>query len=174
MKWKIEVPKNRRIWKAFKSEEEWYLSPRHISSRSRDIQDFCIMQHQNIHHLLHFIGYNMLIKFQFHCIITCRDILYILTSILSHPMTSSVSNLHNTKILNISGTRGDTTKRKTPLLFTPKGLSNSPTLQYLNFSFHRHFKLLFWLGVINKNTPLHIYHASMWQPKEHYRCWTCM
>ena len=29
----------------------------------------------------------------------------VLTSILSHLMTSSVSNLHNTKILNISGTR---------------------------------------------------------------------
>ena len=44
MKWKIEVLKNRRIWKAFKSEEEWYFPFCHISSRSRDIQDFCIMQ----------------------------------------------------------------------------------------------------------------------------------
>ena len=33
---------------------------------------------QNIHHLVHFLGYNMLTKFQFHCSITCRDILYFL------------------------------------------------------------------------------------------------
>ena len=33
------------------------------------------------------------------------SLLCVLTSILSHLMTSSVSNLHNTKILNISGTR---------------------------------------------------------------------
>ena len=32
------------------------------------------------------------------------------------------------------------TKRKTPFFFTFKGLSNSPIFQYLNFSFHRHFK----------------------------------
>ena len=44
MKWKIKVLKNRRIWKAFKSEEEWCFLFCHISSRSRDIQDFCIMQ----------------------------------------------------------------------------------------------------------------------------------
>ena len=62
----------------------------------------------------------------------------VLTSIMSHLMTSSVPNLHNTKILNISGTRWDMTKRKTPF-FTFKGLSNSPIFQYLNFSFHRHF-----------------------------------
>ena len=54
-------------------------------------------------------------------------------------MTSSVPNLHNTKILNISGTRWDMTKRKTPFFFTFKGLSNSPIFQYLSFSFHRHF-----------------------------------
>ena len=69
----------------------------------------------------------------------------VLTSILSHLMTSSVPNLHNTQILNISGTRWDMTKRKTPF-FTFKGLSNSPIFQYLNFSFHRHFKV-FWLKV---------------------------
>ena len=51
----------------------------------------------------------------------------------------AVPNLHNTKILNISGTRLDMTKRKTPFFFTFKGLSNSPIFQYLNFSFHRHF-----------------------------------
>ena len=95
MKWKIEVLKNRRIWKAFKSEEEWCFPFCHISSRA----------------------------------------------ILSHIMTSSVPNLHNTKILNISGTRWDMTKRKTPFFFTFKGLSNSPIFQYLNFSFHRHFKV---------------------------------
>ena len=44
MKWKIEVLKNRRTWKAVKSEEEWCFPFCHISSRSRDIQDFCIMQ----------------------------------------------------------------------------------------------------------------------------------
>ena len=33
------------------------------------------------------------------------SLLCVLTSILSHLMTSSVRNLHNTKILNISGTR---------------------------------------------------------------------
>ena len=66
----------------------------------------------------------------------------VLTSILSHLMTSSVPNLHNTKILNISGTRWDMTKRKTPFFFPFKGLSNSPIFQYLNFSFHRHFKAL--------------------------------
>ena len=32
------------------------------------------------------------------------------------------------------------TKRKTALFFTFKGLSNSPTFQYLNFLFRRHFK----------------------------------
>jgi len=64
----------------------------------------------------------------------------VLNSILSHLMTSSVPNLHNTKILNFSGTRWDMTKRKTPFFFTLKGLSNSPIFQYLNFSFHRHFK----------------------------------
>jgi len=63
-----------------------------------------------------------------------------LTPIPPHPITSSAPNLHNTKIPNISGTRRDTTKRKTPLLLTPKSLSNSPTLQHLNPSFHGHFK----------------------------------
>ena len=81
----------------------------------------------------------MLTKFQFHCSITCRDILYFVFW-LSHLMASSVPNLHNTKILNISGTSWDMTKRKTPFFFTFKGLSNSPIFQYLNFSFHRHFK----------------------------------
>ena len=32
------------------------------------------------------------------------------------------------------------TKKKTPFFFTFKGLSTSPIFQYLNFSFHRHFK----------------------------------
>ena len=91
---------------------------------------------------MHFLGYSMLTKSQFHCSITCRDILYfVLTSILTHPMTSSVPNLHNIKILNISGTSWDMTKRKTPFFFNFKGLSNSPIFQYLNFSFHRHFKV---------------------------------
>ena len=119
MKWKIEVLKSKRIWKAFKSEEEWHFTFCHISSRSRDI----------------------LISFQRY------SLFCVLTSILSHPMTSSVPNLHNTKILNISGTRWDKimTKRKTPF-FTFKGLSNSPIFQYLNCSFHRHFKLRSHLG----------------------------
>ena len=59
---------------------------------------------------------------------------------MSHLLMSSVPNLHNTKILNISGMRWDMTKRKTPFFFTFKGLWNSPIFQYLNFSFHRHFK----------------------------------
>ena len=32
------------------------------------------------------------------------------------------------------------TKRKTSFFFTFKGLSSQPFFQYLNFSFHRHFK----------------------------------
>ena len=64
----------------------------------------------------------------------------VLTAIMSHLMTSSVPNLHNTKILKISGTTWDMIKRKTPYFFNFKGLSNSPIFQYLNFSFHRHFK----------------------------------
>ena len=47
----------------------------------------------------------------------------VLTSILSHLMTSSVPILHNTKILNISGTRWNMTKRRTPFFFTLRGLS---------------------------------------------------
>ena len=62
-------------------------------------------------------------------------------------MTSSVPDLHNTKILNISGTRGDVAKRKTPFFFTFKGLSNTPIFQYLNFSFHRHFKWNYLKGL---------------------------
>ena len=64
MKWKIEVLKNRRIWKGFKSKEEWRFSFCHISSRSRDIQDFCIMQ----------------IRYWW------RSLFCVLTSILSHLM----------------------------------------------------------------------------------------
>ena len=39
--WGIE---NKRNWKALKSEEERCFPFCHISSRFRDIQDFCIMQ----------------------------------------------------------------------------------------------------------------------------------
>ena len=53
----------------------------------------------------------------------------------SHLMTSSVPNLHNTKILNISGTRGDMTKRKMPFFFTFKGLSNKPFFNSSIFHF---------------------------------------
>ena len=60
----------------------------------------------------------------------------VLTPILSHLMTSSLPNSHNTKIMNISGMSWDMKKRKTAF----KGLSNSPIFQYLNFSFRRHFK----------------------------------
>ena len=42
----------------------------------------------------------------------------VLTSIMSHFMTSSVPNLHTTKILNISGTEWDMIKRKTPFFYT--------------------------------------------------------
>ena len=41
----------------------------------------------------------------------------VLTSILSHLMTSSVPNLHNTKILKISGTRRDDKKENAVLLY---------------------------------------------------------
>ena len=64
------------------------------------------------------------------------SLLCVLTPILSHLMTSSVPNLYNTKILSISGTRWDMTKRKTSFFFTFKGLSYSPIFRYLNFSFH--------------------------------------
>ena len=60
----------------------------------------------------------------------------VLTSILSHLMMSSVPNLHNTKILNISGTRWDMTKRKTLFFFTFKGLSNSPIFFFNTSIFH--------------------------------------
>ena len=73
--------------------------------------------------------------------------LFCVLTFMSHLMTSSVPNLHNTKILNISGTRWDMTKRKTPFFFTFKALSNSPIFQYLNFSFHRHFKLSYWTEI---------------------------
>ena len=74
----------------------------------------------------------------------------VLTSILTHLMTSSVPNLHNTKILNISGTRWNMTKRKMPFFFTFKGLSNILFFQislFFNSSFFhfigtlRHLKL---------------------------------
>ena len=91
------------------------------------------------------------------------SLLCVLTSILSHLMTSSVPNLHNTKILNISGMRWDMT-RKPPFFFTFQGLSNSPIFQYLNFSFHWHFKLwalrnsyyniqgkIFWVNIFMPN-----------------------
>ena len=59
-----------------------------------------------------------LAKFQYvlHHYLQRYSLLCVLTSILSHLMTSSVPNLHNTKILNISGTRWDMTKRKTAFL----------------------------------------------------------
>ena len=44
IKWKIEALKNRCIWKAFKIEEECCFHFCHISYRSRDIHNFCIMQ----------------------------------------------------------------------------------------------------------------------------------
>ena len=75
------------------------------------------------------------------------SLLCVLTSMLSHLMTSSVPNLHNTKIVNISGTIWDMTKMKTPFFFTFKGLSNTPFFRYLNFSFHKHFKAVSNCGV---------------------------
>ena len=71
----------------------------------------------------------------FHHYLQRYSLLCVLTSILSHLMTSPVPNLHNTKILNISGTRWDMTKRKTPFFFTFKGLSNSPIFQYAQHQF---------------------------------------
>ena len=83
-----------------------------------------------MHHVAHFLVYNVLAKFQIpivlHHYLQRYSLFCVLTSILSHLMTSSVPNLHKTKILNISGTRGDMTKRKMPFFFTFKGLSNKP------------------------------------------------
>ena len=67
----------------------------------------------------------------------------VLNPILLHLVMSSLHNLynrHNTKILNISGTRGNITKRKTPFFFIFKGLSNKLIFQYRVLLFHRHFK----------------------------------
>ena len=61
-----------------------------------------------LHHYLQ--RYSLFLCFDFH-IVT--------------PLTSSRPNLHNAKILNISGMRGDMTKRKMPFFFTFKGLSNT-------------------------------------------------
>jgi len=74
-----------------------------------------------------------------HCLQRC-SLFCVLASMLSHLATSSVHNLHNTRVLNISGAGWDMTKKKTPFFFTFEGLSNSPIFQYLHFSFHRHFK----------------------------------
>ena len=63
------------------------------------------------------------------------SLLCVLTPILSHLTTSSVPNLHNAKILNISGTRGDMTKRKMPFFFTFKSLSNKPLFNSSIFHF---------------------------------------
>ena len=63
------------------------------------------------------------------------SLLCVLTSILSHLMTSSVPNLHNTKIVNISGTIWDMTKMKTTFFFTFKGLSNTPIFNTSIFHF---------------------------------------
>ena len=43
------------------------------------------------------------------------------------------------------------TKRKTAFFFAFKGLSNSPTFQYLNFSFHRHFQVRPLITAMNNN-----------------------
>ena len=121
---------------------------------------------------MHFLGCNMLTKFQFHCIILLAEIFSILCfyfQMTSHLMTSSVSNLHNTNILNISGTRWDMTKRKTPFFFTFKGLSNSPIFQYLNFSFHRNFNYLSVTLVPFLPKDVQIQEISdvwLWQPWE--------
>ena len=96
-----------------------------------------------MHNVAHFLVYNVLAKFQLFCIITCRDILYF----VSHLMTSSVPNLHNTKILNISGTRGDMTKRKMPFFFTFKGLSNKP--------FFFNSSIFHFIGTLNNKEHFH-------------------
>ena len=83
----------------------------------------------------------------------------VLTSILSHLMTSSVHNLHNTKILNISETRWDMTKRKTPFFFTFKGLSNLP----INTSIFHFIGTLSMLMKCHEQQNLcNIVHLNMW------------
>ena len=47
-----------------------------IYSRKRLEARLLPWQHQNMHHVAHFLVYNVLTKFQLFCIITCRDILY--------------------------------------------------------------------------------------------------
>ena len=96
------------------------------------------------------------------------SLLCVVTSILSHIMTSSVPNLHNTKILNISGTRWDMTKRITLFFFTFKGLSNSPIFQYINFSFHSHFndiKFPFLVYLLQRFCIISIHSVSVSQNK---------
>ena len=47
-------------------------------------------------------------------------------------------------------------KNEKPFFFTFKGLSNSPIFQYLNFSFHRHFKFsLSTFEMINSSVFAH-------------------
>ena len=47
-----------------------------IYSRKRLEARLLVEQHQNMHHVAHFLVYNVLAKFQLFCLITCRDILY--------------------------------------------------------------------------------------------------
>ena len=110
----------------------WIISPYTVKQAAFDLQQKC--------GAFRSVQRASQIPIVLHCSLQRYSLFCVLTSILSHLMTSSVPNLHNTKILNTSGMRWDMTKRKTPFFFTFKGLSNSPIFQYLNFSFHRHFK----------------------------------
>ena len=77
------------------------------------------------------------------------SLLCVSTLILSHLTTSSVPNLHNAKIVNISGTRGDMTKRKMPFFFTFKAFQIS---LFFNSSIF-HFR-----GTLRVGTRYHMTH----------------
>ena len=100
-----------------------------IYSRKRLEARLLSQQHQNVRHVAHFLVYNVLANFQLFCIITCRDILYFVffdfhlfqsryDFHIVTLMTSSVLNLHNTKILNLSNEMRYDKKENSILHFT--------------------------------------------------------
>ena len=65
---------------------------------------------------------------------------------VSHMRSSyncKIDSIHQTDSIVATRACAVATKRKTPFFFTFKGLSNSLIFQYLNFSFHGHFKMKF-------------------------------
>ena len=97
-----------------------------------------------MHHVAHFLVYNLLAKFQLFCIITCRDILYFVFWLpYCHTLWRHQYLICIIQKFWISLERDEIwQKRKHHSSSLLKGLSNSPFFQYLNFSFHRHFNHL--------------------------------